>query len=60
MTWYDPQELKDEADGDQTPVEFAPPVDEDRGTVEGEPSEERQTLITRIDEIRATIETFTQ
>lgn len=59
-TWYDPQEIKDQADGDQTQPEFTPSVDPDRGTVEGEPSEEKAALRSRIDDIRSTIDGFTQ
>lgn len=54
-TWYDPQEIKDQANGAQTQPEFDPPADPDAGTVEGDRAPGMEALETRIDEIRTII-----
>jgi len=53
MTWYDPEELKNQADTTQTQPEFDPPTEED--TVEGEPSEDFTNGLARINEVAALV-----
>lgn len=60
-TWYDPQELKDQADGDQTAPEFDPEAtpgyDE---TVGGDEDGTLTALVDRANAIAAIVDTFTQ
>ena len=56
MTWYDPQEIKDQADGEQLQPEFAPEAEE--STTEGEVSEEFTALLDRTNAIAAIVATI--
>lgn len=58
MTWYNPQELKDQADGDQVQPEFDPPATPDIDLVEGGMSDELRALIDRANEIKAITDTL--
>ena len=61
MTWYNPDELADEADGDQTPVEFDPAATPDYADIEhvGDP-DVADALTTYSDALQTTIAGFTQ
>lgn len=56
MTWYDPQEIKDQADGSKVQPEFAPEATEGYEDVDGKIMRETTTaLIDRADAIAQTI-----
>ena len=61
MTWYDPDELADQADGDQTAVEFdsepTPGYDEVEAIGDAEVA---AALVDYTDDLRTTIAGFTQ
>lgn len=59
--WYDPDELAEMAEGDQTAVEFDPEATEDYDEIEGEDEAVRAALLTdNAAEVQAVIDTFTQ
>lgn len=51
MTWYDPQEIKDQADGDKVQPEFNPEATEGYTDVEGEVSDEFTALFASVNDI---------
>lgn len=58
-TWYSPDEIKDQADGDQTPVEFAPETITEEPVVEGALAiDGAQELLDRQAEIKAITDTL--
>ena len=60
MTWYDPEEIKYQADNDQVQPEFAPMHDllgEVYGDTEGGASDEMTALEERINEIAEIVAT---
>jgi hypothetical protein len=61
MTWYDPDELADQADGDQTAVEFDPAATPDYAEIEniGDPAV-ADILTDYSDALATTIAGFTQ
>jgi hypothetical protein len=61
MTWYDGEELADEADGDQRAVEFDPEATADYADIEhvGDP-DVADTLTDYSDDLATTIAGFTQ
>lgn len=57
-TWYDPDEIKAEADGAQRQPEFAPEVIEEDPITEGVLSDEKMVaLIDRSAEVKAIVDT---
>lgn len=55
-TWYDPDEIKAQADGDQIQPEFDPPATEGYDEVETNATEAVAAAVVRVNEIAAIVE----
>ena len=57
MAWYDPDEIKDQADGDKTQPEFAPPSTPDYDESTNNLTEAEQALIDRANAVAGIVDT---